>query len=723
MGYYSPHHHNKESCPMQIQTEKKNVALSGEVQSREFTMKAGAHLMSVLSGLYNDPVDAVVREYLTNMYDAYAPLLKAGMAVTPPILRLPTMMNPTLEFQDFGVGMDFDMVWKVYAEYGNSTKSDSNDEVGGFGLGSKTAFCYNNGAPWNIVATKNGETNRFMAFVNERGVPTLTHLSKEATGQPNGVSVSVPIRAKDTEAVRDAAKKYLAYFPMEIVVEGIPKTDMPTLDYVLRGKSWGIRKVENRYSNKTLNVVMGNVPYEVNLNVLFGWSEVANTPALRLLDTNIVDLYVPIGAVDIVPSRDSLKATDRTKQAIKDAAKVVMDEVPEVITALTKSCKNTWERIILAESILDSTDLNEQVTAVLDRKLAIPLPAGVEATGYVINDTYSATPEMIKDAKELHLTARTKGNILTSVVIVNDTKKSCAAEARGYIRQHFVNMGYSGKSARHGHTRCRVYVVTLPDTLSVADFTTKLDGFTNVVLGSALVVPTSTAPKQKKQIPVYQWYHWKYEPNAQVKPNEQVYYYLPLTKGANESRFSFDGGSSGYTFLTELAKAIGVKFSEVYGVRKADADKLDATWVNFQTHVADKVVEYMAKNPALMGRAVAKSENDSAMNFIAKVLPKKVNPTLHASVQAYRTSTGQVADVFRRLMSEELSTYFPKEEAKKITAEKVKITAVNSTEASARKYLDEDATDVVKFAYATWQAANYKNYVEDVLKKALDKTL
>lgn len=58
----------------------------------------------------------------------------------------PTSLAQYLEFKDFGIGMSEDTIMTVFTQYGNSTKNDSNDEVGGFGIGSKTAFCYNEGS-------------------------------------------------------------------------------------------------------------------------------------------------------------------------------------------------------------------------------------------------------------------------------------------------------------------------------------------------------------------------------------------------------------------------------------------------------------------------------------------------------------------------------------------------------------------------------------------------
>lgn len=683
---------------MQIVTERKNVALSGEVQSREFTMKAGAHLMSVLSGLYNDPVDAVVREYLTNMYDAYAPLLKAGVPITPPILRVPSVMSPTLEFQDFGVGMDFDTVWRVYAEYGNSTKSDSNDEVGGFGLGSKTAFCYNEGAPWNIISTKNGHTHRFMAFVNEQGVPTLTHLVSEETGLPNGVTVSIPIRAGDMQSVTEAAKRYLRYFPMQITVEGIPLSDIPTLDYVLAGDGWGVRPRRENYNRTSAQVVMGNVPYTIDN--LFNWATINGSVSLTFLNENNVDVFVPIGAVDIVPSRDSLKLTERTKSAVKAAVQEMVDELPSAVQRATAHCKTGWERVQEAESILKNIRLPIAVEQMLDRALSIPVtPTVSKVTMYAITDTGRSTPEVAEGVTEFRFSAVRYNKVLTSMVIVNDTSKSAAALARGYIRKHFVKMNYQGTAAaRYGHTRCKVYVVTLANGCSVQDFTKTLEGFDNIVLASALTtsVPVNRAPRSSKSIPVYRYNLWKFEPNAHVLPNHSTYYYLPLKKDINEPRYTWGVGKGGPEFFQQAAKLFGLTVDTVYGIRGSDVKSLGAEWVNIHDEVVRLATKWIDENQEVCSTLLVDDDTNSYSKFILRVIPSSYRPALTASPR----NTMIENHTFRSLLLEP-TDHFTTEGYATIIAARKRVPHLTAREQIAQEFV-ERAGNAVQFAYKVW---------------------
>ena len=47
---------------MKVATEIRNIDLTGTLDTKEFTIKVGHHIMSILSGQYTDPTDAIVRE-------------------------------------------------------------------------------------------------------------------------------------------------------------------------------------------------------------------------------------------------------------------------------------------------------------------------------------------------------------------------------------------------------------------------------------------------------------------------------------------------------------------------------------------------------------------------------------------------------------------------------------------------------------------------------------
>lgn len=76
-----------------------------------------------------------MREYATNARDSHA----AAGSDRPIEVDLPAHRpEPVLVVRDFGVGLSEQEIMDVYARYG--TKRDTDDQVGAFVLGCKSAF-------------------------------------------------------------------------------------------------------------------------------------------------------------------------------------------------------------------------------------------------------------------------------------------------------------------------------------------------------------------------------------------------------------------------------------------------------------------------------------------------------------------------------------------------------------------------------------------------------
>jgi HSP90 family molecular chaperone len=95
-----------------------------------FTVSASAHAFKVLSrSLYTNKEEAVLRELYANGYDAN---LTTGKA--PVRICLPTALEPNLVVSDTGCGMNELELLTLYSTYFDSTKRESVENIGGFGL-------------------------------------------------------------------------------------------------------------------------------------------------------------------------------------------------------------------------------------------------------------------------------------------------------------------------------------------------------------------------------------------------------------------------------------------------------------------------------------------------------------------------------------------------------------------------------------------------------------
>lgn len=344
---------------MKLATQTRNVEQGGVKATRNFTVKVGAHIMQVLSGLYTNPIDAMVREYMTNMIDAYTALRKVNpnAEIRTPEIHAPGPLTPTLEFRDYGIGMDNETVWEVYSQYGASTKTDSNDETGGFGLGSKTAFCYNSGQPWTIVATKDNVRNSYMAFVGEDGVPQLSHVSRETGDFPSGVSIKIPILRNDIAAVTQALNKYVPFFPMPVELVNWPRP-VPTYvpEYTMQFSVEDVGDITFQHANvvnhhdRTVTFVMGGVPYIYDIHHYRNNSIALNLPDYFNKFSGSIYITVPVGTFNPVPSRDALKFDPHTIANMKKIATVIKNNYRSEVDRIVRGeCDTAYDRWIATQ--------------------------------------------------------------------------------------------------------------------------------------------------------------------------------------------------------------------------------------------------------------------------------------------------------------------------------------------------------------------------------------
>lgn len=143
-------------------------------------------VMDMLSKLYNDPMCAAIREYVSNAYDAN---VEAG-ATKPVELTLPCTENDgLLMVKDYGRGLDYMGIVSVFANFGTSTKRDSDNLIGGFGIGSKSGLAVSNTI--NVSSICNGTLNEFVLERTPEGIVTRFTKENEPTEKDSGTTVTV----------------------------------------------------------------------------------------------------------------------------------------------------------------------------------------------------------------------------------------------------------------------------------------------------------------------------------------------------------------------------------------------------------------------------------------------------------------------------------------------------------------------------------------------------
>ena len=296
-------------------------------------------VLSILSNMYSDGSFAVVREYASNAFDSH---VEAGNS-DPILVTSPSFLNPALVVQDFGVGLSGDEVLNVYAKYGASTKRNTNEQIGSFGIGAKSAFTV--GTQFVVTAIKNSEKTVALFALDSSGAPTVNILSTELTDEPNGVKVEIGV--KDINGINNAISKlFSTWAPGTVLVDGVEPASIWAKASPVAEDIHIVWK-ETQYDDSAWMVVMGGVSYQLNSSVVNAIS-MRNRNIIQKIRNSYakVILTVPIGSVDITPSREELRVTDKTIATIEDMVTRFHTMLPGWIEDQIQESKSFIEAII-----------------------------------------------------------------------------------------------------------------------------------------------------------------------------------------------------------------------------------------------------------------------------------------------------------------------------------------------------------------------------------------
>lgn len=319
-------------------TETVETTTNSDSTRMTFDENSHIFLIDVLTNLYSNPELAVLREYTSNGLDSHT----ASGQTLPVELTMPTIDNPTFVVKDYGLGMSRQELDEIYSRYGASTKRDSNTQIGGFGLGAKSALTIT--SSFTITSVKDGEKNIVVVAKDDDGVGSLNYLITEKTDEPNGVEVAIPVR-NISKFNEESINFFLGIDTNAILVNG--------------------ERIENSLYNSEKWTQIGDFGWFDEKNLMssnqysgryYGRQEarVKVGPAIYTLDNNTGNLFerynslistnahnivinLPIGSVDLTPSREGLRYSDKTVTAIKTAIENYEAALRKVVSGILES--------------------------------------------------------------------------------------------------------------------------------------------------------------------------------------------------------------------------------------------------------------------------------------------------------------------------------------------------------------------------------------------------
>jgi hypothetical protein len=341
-----------------MKLESKFIEVQGGIGEQSYNAtisQEDMHKMwDMLQNPYKNSIGSIVREITSNCFDSHA---EAGVTDAVRLKYGKDEAGFYVSFIDVGVGLSPTSIENIFLKYLKSTKENSNQFIGAFGLGSKSPLSYQDF--FYINTRHEGIEYNYMMYKGEQS-PKIDLLKKSDTTERNGTEIKIQIKTEN-DLLRFLSETYsqLHYFRNVVVdLDDISaiyyyggsssiRSILNTLksDYnLIEGKNFILR---TNTSYNELHLCIGSVMYPID------WANL-KTPRVSIP----VALKFDIGELPVIQTREDIRYTDKAILAIKEKIELLRDELTEIRrNQLTKDFDTFDEFLKTAESAFNNNSL------------------------------------------------------------------------------------------------------------------------------------------------------------------------------------------------------------------------------------------------------------------------------------------------------------------------------------------------------------------------------
>lgn len=303
----------------------------------DFKIKASAQAFHILSSnLYSDPVLAVIRELICNAWDAH---IRADKQDVPIRVHLPTAMDSEFRVKDEGTGISDHGMNNLFTTMFDSDKNESDEEIGGLGLGSKSPYALTD--QYHLRSVFMGVARRYTAFKREDGKPGLATVgTPENVDEPDGFEVVVPVSPKHLHSFGGRYSRFIQTMPVKPVSNSLEETPSP--DVLMAhdlGNGYRVEILKNgrhmKYEHDQPIIIMGIVPYTISGSQKYDLPD--------LFRNRGVIIRAPIGGFEVSPSREALSLKPEDYERLNQLAEQFSKAIRPYFADQINSAQNALE--------------------------------------------------------------------------------------------------------------------------------------------------------------------------------------------------------------------------------------------------------------------------------------------------------------------------------------------------------------------------------------------
>jgi hypothetical protein len=298
--------------------------------------------------IYTDKILAVVREWVSNAVDEH---LKHQ--IERPVQA--GVKEDRFFVRDFAKGLDDDGIRNVFGKYFRSTKSNSNQPIGGFGVGAKAGHCYQD--VFYVTSFHNGTKTVYSCILggddSGASIGQVIEMSQEPTNE-SGLLVEIDIV---TIKYSNDKEKFLSYTQamasnatlakVEIVEDSGRNVKLNSKKLILEKD--GIRFYSFDEDSESLTdkciITMGGVKY----NTPDSFKEFAFEEYCR--PVTAIQIDVPVGFFEVPISREFFRETAKFTNGIA--------KCEEILTEFINQQKESIGNLPLSELCIDKKNKSD----------------------------------------------------------------------------------------------------------------------------------------------------------------------------------------------------------------------------------------------------------------------------------------------------------------------------------------------------------------------------
>jgi len=324
---------------VRLKKEDRTFVSSEPKKKQRFRIGDESVILRIIRGkLYSDPIRIIVQEYASNARDAHR---EVGKADVPIEIKLPNRMESTLEIRDWGPGISPERMDEIFTQYGKSTKRDSDEQTGGFGIGAKCAWAYTD--QFSITTTVDGVKYFYIATLDEQSDGALLLQHQAETDEPNGTSILVPVKHMDFREFEKNAFWVTQYWDPRPTIKNSQSysyNEPEKSEILLEHEHFTLFNTRNYYGGGDQYAILDGIPYKLTQNSIADL-----TQEQKQCFNYRFNLKFSINDVTVSANREALFYDAHTQKTIRDALDFILQKIKEQAEEILSNAKSYWEAL------------------------------------------------------------------------------------------------------------------------------------------------------------------------------------------------------------------------------------------------------------------------------------------------------------------------------------------------------------------------------------------